>query len=266
MQEWALVIFTLCISAAAGACVFYGFKRQKEPDQKLERGLFYLLIMVIIGLLGSLLHLGRPFAAPYSILNIGSSWLSREILFAGSFFALVAISWFLERRGKVSAGIIWLTGLVGVLAVFSMAQIYMSSLIPAWQSWYTLVEFFVATAILGSVVAMLTLGEETDKQQFKWIMLGAILLQLALLPNYLGGLGAGVAAGQQSVSLLSGPYGILSLFRWILVLVGMSWLLLAAPRKDQSYLAALALIAGVVLGRYLFYVTGVVISVGMFGV
>jgi anaerobic dimethyl sulfoxide reductase subunit C (anchor subunit) len=264
MQDWALVIFTLCISAATGACIFYAVERQKAPDHKLERGLFYLLIMVVIGLLGSLLHLGRPFAAPYSILNIGSSWLSREILFAGGFFALMVISWFLERRGKASAGMIWVTGLVGILAVFSMTQIYMSSLIPAWQSWYTLVEFFVATAILGSVVAMLTLGDDSDKQQFKWIMLGAILLQLALLPNYLGGLGAGVAAGQQSVSLLSGTYGILSLFRWLLILVGMSWFLLVPPKKDQPY-PALALIAGVVLGRYLFYVTGVVISIGMSG-
>ena len=99
MQDWALVIFTLCISAAAGACIFYGLERQKTADHKLERGFLYLLIMVVIGLLGSLLHLGRPWAAPYSILNIGSSWLSREILFAGSFFVLVAVS--CSRKGKV---------------------------------------------------------------------------------------------------------------------------------------------------------------------
>jgi anaerobic dimethyl sulfoxide reductase subunit C (anchor subunit) len=264
VQDWALVIFTLCISAAAGACIFYGLERQKTADHKLERGFLYLLIMVVIGLLGSLLHLGRPWAAPYSILNIGSSWLSREILFAGSFFVLVAVSWFLERQGRAAAGLIWLTGLLGILAVFSMTQIYMSSFIPAWQSWYTVVEFFAATVVLGGLVAVFTLGREANRQPLKWLMLGAVLLQLALLPNYLGSLGAGAAAGQQSLTMLSGSYGILSLIRWLLILAGMSWFLLVPDRKGQFF-PALALIAGLVLGRYLFYASGVAISVGLAG-
>lgn len=265
MQEWALVIFTLCISAAAGASIFYAVKKQKDAGQKFERGLLYLIGLVIIGMLGSLMHLGRPLAAPYSILNLGSSWLSREILFAGGFLLLLAICWILERQGKLNAGLIWVSGIVGLISVFSMTQIYMATLIPAWQSWYTIVEFYAATAILGAVVAMLTLQDGYGKQEYKWVLLGAVLLQLALLPNYFAFLGTGVAAGQQSMSFLAGSYGVLSIFRWLLVLVGVAWFAIAFPKRSHAYPVALLLTVGVVLGRYLFYITGVVVTIGMSG-
>lgn len=265
MQDWALVIFTLCISAAAGGSIFYALKRQLDAELSLERGFLYLIGLVGVGMLGSLLHLGRPLAAPYSIFNLGGSWLSREILFAVIFVLLLAACWFLERKNKLSAGLIWASGIVGLISVFSMTQIYMATLIPAWQSWYTIVEFFVATAILGVVFAMLTLPDGYGSQQYKWVLLGAVLLQIALMPSFFGFLGAGAVAGQESISLLAGSYGILNVFRWLLVVSGVAWFVISPPKSSHSMPVALLLTVGVVLGRYLFYITGVVITVGMLG-
>ncbi|MFA5536831.1 MAG: DmsC/YnfH family molybdoenzyme membrane anchor subunit [Bacillota bacterium] len=265
MQDWALVIFTLCISAAAGGSIFYALKRQQDAELSLERGFLYLIGLVGVGMLGSLLHLGRPLAAPYAIFNLGSSWLSREILFAVAFALLLVICWFLERQNKLNTSLIWLSSIVGLISVFSMTQIYMSTLIPAWQSWYTIVEFFVATAILGVVFAMLTLPGGYGGQQYKWVLLGAVLLQIALMPSFFGFLGVSTLAGQASISLLAGSFGILNIVRWLLVVSGVAWFVISPPKNSHSLPVALLLTVGVVLGRYIFYVTGVVITVGMLG-
>ena len=175
----------------------------------------------------------------------------------------MAVSWFLERQGRAAAGLIWLTGLLGILAVFSMTQIYMSSFIPAWQSWYTVVEFFAATVVLGGLVAVFTLGREANRQPLKWLMLGAVLLQLALLPNYLGSLGRG---GSRSAE----PHNAVRILRHfefdpLASNFGRHELVSPGAGQERSVFPALALIAGLVLGRYLFYASGVAISVGLAG-
>ncbi|WP_106004625.1 DmsC/YnfH family molybdoenzyme membrane anchor subunit [Neomoorella humiferrea] len=76
------------------------------------------------GMLISLGHLGSPLGAPRAILNLKSSWLSREIFFAAWFFVLWALNYVLETRSQASDGIKattgWLASLCGVVAPGSL--------------------------------------------------------------------------------------------------------------------------------------------------
>lgn len=56
-----------------------------------DHALFAIVAVLGLGMLASLLHLGNPFNAPRAITNLGTSWLSREILFSVTFAVLGAV-------------------------------------------------------------------------------------------------------------------------------------------------------------------------------
>lgn len=225
-------------------------------------------------MISSLVHLGRPYLAITSLSHLFDSWLSREIFFSGGFLILLLIAWLLERSAKGSNNlkIVWsvITSLCGLAAVFSMAMSYMATVYPAWQSWNTMVDFYAATLILGAVLFLLTTGKrDTEKMlRLDLIILAVAFIQIALLPNFMAGLGTASAAAQQSVALMSGDYNVAVVARWILVLCGIFLVLISRSEKyigkvNYFYLASAVLILGMFLGRYLFYATGVATGIGL---
>jgi anaerobic dimethyl sulfoxide reductase subunit C (anchor subunit) len=277
IAEWGLVIFTTALTAAVGAylwgTIMATIARARKTGVDLRINSLVALVLTVIGVLGSLLHLGTPLLAPYSVLNLGSSWLSREIFFICLFLVLLVVAIVLDWRKAGSEGFrlgwAWATAIVGLIAVLSSAAVYLASLIPAWQSWYTLVAFFATTLVLGGMVFILTsrkaLGDEVLRLGL--VMLAAVLLQLALLPNHLAGLVAGGPAAQATAALLSGTYRGVMAIGWVLVAGGAFLVVLSQVMRERAvnyylYVAAAALIVGQVMDRWLFYAMKVAVAVG----
>jgi DMSO reductase anchor subunit len=112
-SEWPLVLFTLLAAflfAVTAAALF---------DAPLLDPSFYISL-AIVGLMVSTVHLGKASAAWRALLNVRSSWLSREIvaysLFVGS------SGFFLLRSPTTSFGI--LSVLLGLATLVSIDMVY----------------------------------------------------------------------------------------------------------------------------------------------
>lgn len=272
MRELPLIIFTLAMQAAIGAVLWAALIRlQAKQAPAFKTNTLVALILNAVGIAASLVHLGKPYLALTSMFNLFSSWLSREIFFSGAFFVLLLLFWWLERSNKPLKNVAEaLACLAGIASIFTMAQLYMNTIIPSWQSANTLVDFYATAIALGAVVFYLSAGKSARAglPRLDFVILAVVFLQAAFLPNYLTTLGAMGGAGQASAALLSGGYGIGMFLRWLLLFGGILLLIISRTGKflEQAgflYLAATLLIVGEFVGRYLFYASHVPIGIGI---
>jgi anaerobic dimethyl sulfoxide reductase subunit C (anchor subunit) len=284
-EEWPLMFFTLLSQFAIGSYIFFVIIRSlnkkfdREVSVKMTKfGMIFVGPIMFIALLLSVFHLGTPLGAYRAILNWDSSWLSREIIFAGLFFGLWVVGYILERKGNWSQALGWINSVVGVAAVFSMASIYNASILPSWSTLNTFLSFFGTTIVFGAtgtVFSILLSKEEKSQQVISFLkitgLIGiiAIVFQLIYLPVYTSSLAGSGTAALDSVAAVSGDYLYPTLIRWILSISGLAILVYGLFRnvKSKSFyqfsIAALVLVlVGEILGRYLFYATGFPIIVG----
>lgn len=97
-SEVPLICFTVFAPAAAGASLF------ALPLGGGWALAAVVVLMVTAGMLASVAHLARPLRAPRSLVHLGSSWLSREILAVSAFWALTALWLAFELGGAVALG------------------------------------------------------------------------------------------------------------------------------------------------------------------
>lgn len=288
-EEWPLMMFTLLTQLAVGSFVMLvlirsllGKTESKEANQLLQFGVKAVGVTMGIALVFSLFHLGTPSGAYRSILNLGSSWLSREILTAGGFFALWIVTYLQLRKGSYSSLLGWMTSIVGLLAIFCMGSIYATSIRPAWDSANTFLAFYGSTFLFGSVGATLSLlrgksgmnlsGESLSTlKKVSIIGLAAVVLPLVYLPLYISSLNGGNSAAVASAQMLSGTYGVVLALRWILSAAGgilLAYFISKLNKKkvvsvNLIYVAFAAVIVGEFIGRYVFYASAVSIMVGL---
>ena len=274
MGELALIVFTLFMQGAIGALAFvtiYSFMNKK--------GNFFLTYCVIAGLsivavLASLLHLGQPLGAMNSLLNMGNSWLSREILFTGAFtalaFALVILARTKIGGEKLTTIVSGVAVIVGLIDVFCMAQIYMNTVIPAWASLNTLIDFLATTVILGAAIFYLTAGKENlaNKTAYiGWSAVAAAIIQVVSASIYFVGLSTGNGFAVETAMMLAQDFSIMLAVKWVLILAGA--ILMALPtiktfkNANVTLVAAVVAMIGLVVGRYIFYTAFVVETIGI---
>ena len=157
-DELPLLVFTLLVQMAVGGFwaaewMFSMLRAQAEFYSPLLRGTPYLICGVLLGIgaLASLAHLGVKHRAWRALAHLRKSWLSREILFLGFFGAgcllsLTPLPW----QGGMIARI--MTALLGAVLVYCMAQVYHLHTVPSWDSWRTTVGFFVTASLLGMLL------------------------------------------------------------------------------------------------------------------
>lgn len=167
-NEWPLVFFTVLSQISLGvifAAFVLSFTMRNSADPAIE-SLKKLLIIASLGTMGvaliiSFLHLASPLHAVYAISNTGSSWLSREILLALMyFFTLIVCFTSLKYNVPHNSmfGYFFLASLfVGIMMVWSMAQVYMIPTVPLWNSPSTPVAFFNTAIMLGSGLLLVIL-------------------------------------------------------------------------------------------------------------
>lgn len=281
-KEWALILFTVLTQLAVGAFILNAWFRQRNQDgarDRIYRNVVWVLIpLVAVAILASLFHLGRPMVALNALRNLATSWLSREVFFTGAFFALLIATALTDRLVATRRLMEWLGSLAGLGAVISMAALYSRAMMPAWQGLNTHVAFAGTAVVLGSVVLaglliLFARGTEpvkADLQVLMWAGVGALVIEAVAYPAYLTALGSGNKAAQAALTLLTDQYLWMVITRWALVLIGGLVPMFLFGRRIASgrgsawmvYAGALFLMAGEVMGRFLFYISGVQITIG----
>jgi anaerobic dimethyl sulfoxide reductase subunit C (anchor subunit) len=267
----------------------------EEADRLSDRALLAIGPVMILAMLASLLHLGNPINAPRAIVNFGTSWLSREILFgvlfagAGGLFAVM--QWRKISTFSVRNVIAWVAVLLGLAHVFSMSQIYRLDTQPVWDTVATPITFFTTTLMLG----LLAMGAafvanynyvkkhtpdcaelqcELLRATLRWISIAAIVslgVEFVVLPVYIAYLASSKTAVGAAI-MLSGDYSLVLILRLVLAFFGAGilgiFLYQAAttPGKEQTlsnlaYGAFLLVFSAEVLGRVLFYATHIQIRI-----
>lgn len=280
--DLALVIMTVLSQASIGAFILIAWLRLRNQDEAMEKvyakSVIVLLPVMAIALLASMLHLGRPLLAMTAMKHLSTSWLSREIFFTGGFFVLLAASVFGGRVPSVRRVIDALAALAGLLSIVSMSMVYQMTMRPAWQGWGTHVAFFGTAVVVGLGLAaglILMFGRDLPAvASGLTVLIGGAVIGLVVVavayPVYLTSLAGDGAAAEQSLALLGGKYSIVLALRWVLTLAGglvplvFAWRRIAEGRGVSGlvYTAFAFLMAGEMVGRYLFYVTGVSIAIG----
>lgn len=291
IREWALITFTILAQMATGAMlvlmVIRAYLRSKvttqEVDGMLDGPTFIVVPIMGLALLASLLHLNNLTNVVKAVPNLGSSWLSREVVLGVVFVVLAVIYTFVQWRKLGSEAlrtvIGWVTAAVGMFEVYAMAMVYMIRTQPAWNTVATPVTFFVSSLLLGGLavaVAMLVMpGNVTEKQsaQLRQVIqgtaLGAMILlgiEFLVLPIYMAYLATQGPAANQSLMLMVGPFMGTLVIRLLLIFLGAGILgtflyrNAGMPGHEKTvatltYGAFALVFVAEIMGRILFYAT-----------
>lgn len=278
MHEWALLIFTICMQAAVGGTLMLALFYKKISTLGEERtfkvmklSLIVFAALSIVGLGASFAHLGSPLNALNTIRNIGSSWMSREILFTGFFIAAIIITLVLAlAKKKVSPIALVIAALIGLIDIFCMGAIYSASLVSGWNSVHTFTSFYGTSLVLGAVLAASLLlpalrSEELGKGLAKYSFITAVLgisvqiVGVALFATAIPEVN--IINGMNAITMMDGYQSTVAI-RWIIEVIGvgiLGYIGLSFNRKPQvsfAYAALLAVLVAEGMSRYLFYVLG----------
>lgn len=276
-HEWPLVLFTVLGQCVVGATLISGLvwlelADQREARQRLVRSMFFIWLLMGIGFLASVMHLGSPLRAFNSLNRVGASALSNEIASGALFFAVGGFWWLLAVLEKMPAalGKIWLviTLLLGLLFILAMTRVYQIDTVPTWYTGYTTSAFFLTVLLSGPLFAALLLQMakvDVNGWFIAWLSMAALVISAAVIVMQSTGLSTIHSSVQQAASLLPN-YGRLQALRLILLALGLGCWLCPLIRRQPP--RAVGLLAGLVLvliaeciGRGLFY--GLHMTVGM---
>lgn len=171
MEELPMILFTVIAQMAIGAFWALGLvqllgRLRKLPGEAIDRvtdtSLFAVGPLLILGFFAAFFHLNDPFHAPFTLLHVGSSWLSREllsgVLFGGFGFVFAACQWNKWLSRTVRDVLAVLTALSGLALLTSMSGVYCTvRTIPAWHTPAVPVFFFASALLTGPLAVALSL-------------------------------------------------------------------------------------------------------------
>ncbi|AIR65805.1 dimethyl sulfoxide reductase anchor subunit family protein [Cedecea neteri] len=277
-HEWPLMVFTVLGQCVAGGFIvmalalLYGVK-DRAVRKRTEWLMMVLWILMGIGFIASILHLGSPLRAFNSLNRLGSSALSNEIASGSVFFAVGGFWWLLTVLGKMplALGKIWavLTMILGVVFVWMMSRVYLIDTVPTWFSVWTPLSFFLTMFIGGPLLGYLLLSAAGVSGWGMRIL--PVVSLLALLVSMVVVLMQGMELATlhnsiQQASALVPEYGSLMAWRMVLLVIALvGWIVPQLkgyrPGVGLLTLAMVLVIAGELIGRGVFY--GLHMTVGM---
>ena len=278
-HEWPLMIFTVFGQCVAGGFIVLALALLKgdlraEAQQRVIACMFGLWVLMGIGFIASMLHLGSPMRAFNSLNRVGASALSNEIASGSIFFAVGGIGWLLAMLKKLSPALrtLWLivTMVLGVIFVWMMVRVYNTiDTVPTWYSIWTPLSFFLTLFIGGPLLGYLLLRVAgVDGWALRLLPVVTLLALLASIVVVLmqGSELATIRSSIQQASALVPDYGLL--MAWRMVLLALALACWCVPqirgRKPAVSLLSLAFVlvlAGEMIGRGVFY--GLHMTVGM---
>jgi len=253
--HWPLVAMTVLTQLSVGAFVTIWLLQLFGKTTRLGVAALVSIIVAGLALSASTLHLGRPIYAYRALKMWKRSWLSREVLLFGCFsgvaFLYAALLWF-KLPGSLAIGA--LTSLLGAAGVTASACIYLVPARPAWNSKHTVAGFFLTAMLLGPLLAAsLGIGDR------RWLSIAIVAATAGHLLNKAGKFFWLTASDsfelQASARLLSTTLASSFLGSGALLCWGGIILPLFVPTWAGASASLLTVLAGEVLGRYVFFVS-----------
>lgn len=272
------MVFTLTIQFSVGIVVLYDLfllfpiarKKEKLP-LRFQMILLVALIAAVTGILFSLLHLGNPVNAIKTLSNLDSSWLSREILFVIIFSGMLLIVTGLQFRFPSAVRsykwLLDLTSLTGLVLVYVMSRIYWMPSMPAWNSIFTPISFYLAVLLFGScflLLFQLNKGSWASQKGLAVLVFAIPVIQIGILPFHMSWLGEAGDSARLSLSLLLNQYLPAFYLRlgFEILTVGCGFWAFFSIRSDTlksrnlfipALLAFITMAVALIIDRFLFY-------------
>lgn len=304
LREWALPVYTILMQFSVGTLTalwilrVFGMRHLslEYVERILRKPMLVLVLSILTAIIGSHFHLSKPYFSFLAVLNFGTSWLSREIVFTIllliSCALLAYLIWFVRGHGRLKIALGWFSVACGWIVIYCMASLYLLPTQPIWHTPVTILKFFGSALLLGAAVAGALLimdtvfseAQESDlvpvrlqliRRSALWFALIAVLIVALISLLNLGqitGLREGGTLELTSLHLLTDVYGPLLIVRFVAMFIGVIMLavtmvLINRQRKALAdlvvpvHLACLLMVVGEILGRFLFYATHVRIGV-----
>lgn len=245
-----LILFTLLTQAAVGVAVLAAVRQWQTADgpQRPTTEWGTIAGLLVAGVLASFFHLGHPESVWRILTNVGTAWLSREILAFIVFGALVALALWSALRGPVSGWLLKSVAVVGVVALAMMGMTYAPAGQPAINNIWPFVFFMLTAATAGGAVASF-FAPEAKQGLVAWVFstgaLISLVIYLAVPCVWLSGDAVVAATGR---AFLSSP------LYWMFILIGLVVPLIAVARTRRipGWLPVLVLF-GEFFGRAAFF-------------
>lgn len=267
-SNMSLVLFTCLAQAAVGMVILFGLlpgEVEAAPgaaggsavvERLKARGgaaLASALVLFGLGIIFSLLHLSDPRISFYSISNLGTSWLSREILAAGIFGGLVLLFFFVRKPFLNVAA-----ALAGIALIYVISRVYSSTPVPFWSTAMTFWVFLSSGVMLGAGTLFLVAAFCGGGRSATMRSLSGGWLPLVLVAAAGGRLIFGV---MQLINGIDAPVRFeLAIINLVGISLALVFLFLAVRKQDEKMpFTALALAVAVLLwvaevaGRIMFY-------------
>lgn len=270
-HEYSLIFFTVLAQTAVGAyllvsarALVMGFDEEKINSYKVP--MFVLWVIMGVGFLFSLTHLGSPLRAFNSFNQLGSAWLSNEVFFGAAFFAVGGLQWLLSVLKKGGAGvqkIMMIVAMVlGCTFMYAMVNVYMINTVPTWFNIYTPLSFVMTMAVAGLLLSQLVIVSAKDSRfsvDRNIVMLAVIAVALSLVVtvgkiNLVGDIQSSIVKASELVDGLGSYVGIqvalllAGLLIWVLPMVNKS-----SVNPINLTVALVLIVASELVGRGLFY-------------
>ncbi|CQM36142.1 anaerobic dimethyl sulfoxide reductase subunit C [Salmonella enterica subsp. enterica serovar Typhimurium str. DT104] len=273
------MIFTVFGQCVVGALIVSGLGWLTAKDdtiarQRIVRSMFFLWLVMGLGFLASIMHLGSPMRAFNSLNRVGASALSNEIASGSVFFAVGGIGWLLAVLKKLPPALrtLWLiiTMVLGVVFVWMMVRVYNSiDTVPTWYSVWTPLGFFLTLFMGGPLLGYLLLRIAGVNGWAMRLLPAVSVLALVVIAIMVAMQGAELATIHSSIqqaSALVPDYGSLMAWRMVLLAAALCcWIVPQLkgyqPAVPLLSVAFILMLAGELIGRGVFY--GLHMTVGM---
>lgn len=274
--EINLVAYSILAQAAIGLVIMLviGSKTlgiNESNQSRYKYGFLTATVLTMVAMAVSAAHLGNSMRAMNAIFNVGSSWLSREILFNGAFFACTAGAYYLARQGKCFCFAAIAAAITGLLCVISQAAIYANTVIPAWGYGHSYLTFVPATFAMGALLGSAILLKKNEATQgikafgivALTLLFVSIVTQAAYYSVFVGKLAGFGSAGIASLALLANK-STMMMASWSLLAIGFLGFACQLHKKEiggEIYVMTILIVLGQILNRAVFY--GIGVTVGM---
>jgi formate dehydrogenase iron-sulfur subunit len=253
--HWPLVVMTVLTQLSVGTFTTIWLLQLLGTTTRLGAAAVVSLLVGGVALGASTMHLGRPVHAYRALRMWKRSWLSREVLmfslFSGIAGMYAGLVWLGLPGSKVVGG---LTAVLGIGGVTASACIYLVRARPAWNSRYSVAEFYLTGALLGPLLAA-SVGVGSRR----WLLAVAVAASIAQLLNATARFFWLSASDQfelqASAKLLSTRFAARVLIRGALLVLGGIILPLLEPSAFGAGACFAIALGGETLGRYLFFVS-----------
>lgn len=250
LLELPLILFTLLTQLAVGLAVLAALRQWvtvEGPSARTRNEWIAILALIGVGVIAAFFHLGKPLGAIRMLANIGTAWLSREILTFGIFGVLAAISLYMVYTKAPNGWMLKLTALVGLLAVFTTGMAYTGKALDAINNLLPLVFFMLTVFTLGPAVAAYFVEEKTHALLTSILfptLLASLIVHFVVPFIWLSGNTVMKATGQ---NFLASP------LHWLHLAALLAGLFFVRNGKSIPTWLPIVLLVGELLGRIAFF-------------